>query len=158
MNKKTGIIFLIVLVLIVGIFLLSTMLAKKSSGIISADDIPTTPKKYESNEYYNLNITDQELCTIYLNDFISILSTDISKAYDMLDSDYRNTRFSDYNSFVNYINTIYSSISSVNTYKVEKDRYYVYDKNGNVFIFVTNGVMNYKVYLDETTVKITDYK
>ena len=32
--------------------------------------------------------------------------------------------------------------------------YGVYDTNGNMFVFKTNGVMQYSVYLDDYTVEI----
>ena len=60
-------------------------------------------------------------------------------------------------SIVNYVNTIYPTISSISTYKISGQKYYITDKNNNLFIIVTNGVMNYKVYLDDYTVDITNY-
>ncbi len=160
MNKKISIviaILVIFVVLIISVFCIEYFTAKKSEGIIDVSKLPVTPKKYKSNEYYSFNISNQELCTIYLNDYISILSTDISKAYSMLDENYRNTKFPDYESFVNYINTIYPTISSIDTYRISGQKYYITDKNNNLFIIVTNGVMNYKVYLDDYTVEITNY-
>ena len=160
MNKKKSIIimiFVIFVVLIISVFCIDYFTAKKSAGIIDVSKLPVTPKKYKSNEYYSFNISNQELCTIYLNDYISILSTDISKAYSMLDENYRNTKFPDYESFVNYINGVYSTFSSIDTYRISGQKYYITDKNNNLFIIVTNGVMNYKVYLDDYTVEITNY-
>lgn len=156
-NKKIGIVILIVLIIVIVIFLLSSMFAKKNDGFKDASEIPTIPKKYGSNEYYTLNITLQELCNIYLNDYISLLSTNTIEAYNALDENYRNVKFGNYNNFINYLNAFYPTISSIDKYKVVGEKYYVYDKNGNLFIFVTNGIMNYKVYLDDNTVEITNF-
>lgn len=157
MNKKISIVITVLIVLIISLFFIDYFTAKKSEGIIDVSKLPVTPKKYEANEYYSFNISKQELCTIYLNDYISILSTDTLKAYNMLDENYRNIKFPSYDSFVNYVNTIYPTISSISTYKISGQKYYITDKNNNLFIIVTNGVMNYKVYLDDYTVDITNY-
>lgn len=158
MKKKITIVVLIILILLASLFLINNFTAKKNEGFKDASEIPEIPKKYLSNEYFNLNISNQELSLIYFNDYVSILSTNLPLAYSLLDEDYRNNKFPTYNSFVEYINNFYITISTMNEYRVVNNKYYVYDKNNNEFIFVTNGVMNYKVYLDSTTVDITNFE
>ena len=47
---------------------------------------------------------------------------------------------------------------NVDSFYIDNSRrnkiYGVYDTNGNIFIFETNGVMQYAVYLDDYTVEI----
>lgn len=153
-----AVIILVAVVLVVCIILYFINRQQKPSGINSADDIPTTPKKYGVNEYSSLLITDNQLCTIYFNDYLSLITTDINAAYNALDVNYRNTKFPTIDSFRTYINSIYPTISSIDKYYVSGEEYYIIDKNGNEFVFVTNGIMNYKVYLDVDTVEITAKK
>ena len=42
------------------------------------------PKKYGVNEYSPVNITDEQMATIYLNDFKYNLLNDVNYAYELL--------------------------------------------------------------------------
>ena len=115
-------------------------------------------KDYEINEYIPTYVSDSDMAKIYLNDYVYIMHSDIEKAYSLLDEEYRNKKFGNIDVFSNYVNSLtYTSykmdsyyIDNVNGYKI----FGVYDKNGNLFIFKTKGVMQYTVYLDADTVEI----
>ena len=115
-------------------------------------------KNYEVNEYIPTYITDEDMAEIYLNDYIHNMYYDIEYAYNSLDVEYRNKKFGNLNNYINYVNTLnYSTYEITRYYKTEKDGFIifgVYDQNDNLFIFKTNGVMQYTVYLDDYTVEI----
>lgn len=155
-NNKTwkSVTIVVIIVLIFGIGFYSWYNYGTKSEGITADDIPTEPKHYEVNEYSSISISDQNMCKKYLNNYLNILSNDLNQAYNLLDEEYRNTKFGNFENFRNYINSKKYTFGEVASYSVVGNKYYIYDENNNQFIFSTDGVMTYKVYLDDTTVKI----
>lgn len=147
----------IIIIIVIACFLLYQRLINvpKPDGIIDIDRIPTKPKVYEINEYHSLSISDQEMCEKYLNNYLYILSTDARLSYNLLDPKYRESKFGNIDNFIKYIEERYNTYTTIDKYYVGQDIYYIFDKNGNEFIFSTKGVMSYKVFLDEDTVQIT---
>lgn len=115
-------------------------------------------KNYEINEFIPTYISDEDMARIYLNDFIHTMFSDTRSAYNLLAEEYRNKKFPNYESFESYVNSLpESGFNLLKYYKKVKKGYIifgVYDKNDNLFIFKTKGVMQYSVYLDEYTVEI----
>lgn len=115
-------------------------------------------KNYEVNEYIPTYISDEEMAEIYLNDYIYVMYYDIESAYNLLDQEYRTKKFGSLDNYKNYVYSLnYSSYVMDSYYIIEEDGYKifaVYDTNGNLFIFKTQGVMQYTVYLDDDTVEI----
>ena len=115
-------------------------------------------KNYEVNEYIPTYISDEQMAEIYLNHYVHTLFYDNELAYKLLDEEYRNKKYGNFDNFKNYINSLnYTTYKLKSFYVQEKQNYKifgVYDNNGNVFIFKTNGVMQYTVYLDDYTVEI----
>ena len=116
------------------------------------------PKTYGINEYSPVNISDEQMAKIYLNDYINNMYFDIEYAYNLLDEEYRTTRFGDISNYINYVNTLTYSSYKVKKYHIDTEGKYkifwIYDQNNNLFVFKTEGVMQYKVYLDNYTVEI----
>lgn len=116
------------------------------------------PKTYGINEYSPINVPDEQMAKIYLNDYINNMYFDIESAYNLIDEEYRNKRFGNVSEYINYVNTLTYSSYKVKKYHVDsKGKYkifWIYDENDNLFIFKTEGVMQYKVYLDDSTVEI----
>ena len=115
-------------------------------------------KNYEVNEYIATYVTDEDMARRYLNDYVHNMYFNIEYAYSLLDEEYRNKKFGSLDNYRNYIYSLnYSTYQMEKYYKTSKNGYIifgVYDKNGNLFIFKTKGVMQYTVYLDEDTVEI----
>ena len=115
-------------------------------------------KNYEINEYIPTYVSDQDMAKIYLSDYIQSMYFDIEGAYNLLDEEYRVKKFGDITGYTSYVKALSYNAYEVDKYYVDTSDGYkifgVYDKNGNIFIFKTNGVMQYKVYLDDSTVEI----
>ena len=151
-NIKSYVIMIILLVLIVIGFIV--IVNYKNSQLEYEEYL----KDYKINEYIPMYVSDESMARIYLNEFTNLMSMDINKAYNLLDEDYRNTKFGNLDSFTNYVNSFENKNFVLSKYyKTTKDQYLifgVYDTNGNLFIFKTNGVKQYSVYLDDYTVEI----
>lgn len=148
-------------IIIVGVILVLFALAYILIKYLKQDNSPEYEeylKNYEVNEYIATYITDEDMAKIYLNDYIHNMYYDVEYAYNLLDEKYRNKKFGSLDSYKNYVNSLnYSTYTLAKYYKTDSDGYItfgVYDTNGNFFAFKTNGVMQYKVYLDDYTVEI----
>jgi len=115
-------------------------------------------KNYEVNEYIPTYISDEDLTKIYLNEYVHIMYSDVERAYELLDTEYKEKKFGSLDAFKGYVNSLtYSNYKLDRFYVDNKGKYIIYgafDTNGNIFIFKTNGVMQYTVYLDDYTVEI----
>lgn len=115
-------------------------------------------KNYEVNEYITKYVTDEDMAKIYLNDYIHTMYYDIESAYNLLDKEYRDLRFGNIENYKNYIYSLnFPTYEVVKYYVISRDEYIVfgvYDNNGNFYAFKTKGVLQYSVYLDDTTVEI----
>lgn len=115
----------------------------------------------QSNTYNKIsnpnNVTKEQICALYLSDYIDIIDTNIDKSYELLSDDIKkDTNFKTLQSYKTYINNIRSKISSeADKCLLEeiKDKrvYSVIDTRGNKFVFNEEYIMNYKVdlYLKE---------
>ena len=115
-------------------------------------------KNYEINEFIPTYISDEDMARIYLNDFVHTMFYETKYAYSLLDDEYKNKKFGSYENFENYVISLeFSCYNLLKYYKKQKKEYTifgVYDKNNNLFVFKTKGVMQYSVYLDDYTVEI----
>ena len=115
-------------------------------------------KNYEVNEYIPTYVSDEDLIKIYLNEYIHIMYSDIERAYELLDIEYKEKKFNNIENFREYVNNLTYYSYKLDRFYVDNDGEYTiygaYDTNGNIFIFKSNGVMQYTVYLDDYTVEI----
>lgn len=151
-EMKNLIIFAIILLGFVGIYMfLDKYLSKEPED-------QEFLKNYEVNEYIPTYISDEDLTKIYLNEYVHIMYTDPQRAYELLDSEYKEKKFGSFDAFQIYVNSLtYTSYKLDRFYVNNRGKYTIYgafDTNGNIFIFKTNGVMQYTVYLDDYTVEI----
>ena len=77
-DKKNNLLWFLVLIIIIIILvfkLYDTMKTEKNDG--NNQDVETEyimhPKKYGVNEYSKLNITDEQMATIYYSEYINLL-------------------------------------------------------------------------------------
>lgn len=115
----------------------------------------------ENNKYNSIVeselINKEQICVIYLSDFIDNIYNNINSSYDSL-SDTMKKIYPTSNDYKNYINNNFNLISSAaDKCKLEelddKRKYTVIDTNGNTYIFNEEYIMNYEVdfYLKEVS-------
>ena len=159
MENKKSYIWLVVLV-IIGLLVFYGIKIYRSKKIL----VPTNkyinytmnPKTYDVNEYNLVNITDRQLAAIYLNDYRNYLKNNIDQAYELLNEEYRSKKFNNIEEFKTYINTININNMSVEKYNISDDKKIidVYISDNDRFIFKIKNILEYEVYLDDTTVEI----
>lgn len=158
-NKK---IILICIVLLLAIFIVY-LFKLNSNDILKEGNTEgfSYLKKYGSNEYVPVYVTEEDMVKKYLNDYKNNILNDIEEAYNSLNKEYREKRFGSLDKYQKYVN----NFITMSTYSMEVDKYSVssmsgdkifniYDKSGNQYIIREKSIMNYEVYLDEYTVVI----
>ena len=121
MNKKSFKILIVsVIIVLIGlaIYLIISSVLKKEKEY-------THLKKYSANEYIPTYVSSEDMAKIYLNDYSYYMKYDQDKAYNLLDENYKNTKFSSFNDFRNYINKIVNS-------KLKLVKYSKYSKKGYI--------------------------
>ena len=148
---KNLIIFIVILASFSITYILIDKFTEKEEKIIYL-------KNYEVNEYIPTYISDEDMAKIYLNDYVYKMYSNPEEAYNLLDEEYRNEKFGSLEKYIDYVYSLqYDVYTLTKYYKQEKNGYIifgVYDKNDNLYIFKTKGVLQYKVYLDDYTVEI----
>jgi len=158
-NKKVIIICVVLLLVTILLYLLFTK--KEKENIKSNIENYTYLKKYNSNQYVPVYITEEDIAKKYLNEYKNNMLYDIEEAYNSLNKEYREKRFNDIKGYKEYLNNIISlstysmsidkySIDRINGFKV----FNIYDESGYQYIIKEISIMNYEVYLDQYTVEI----
>ena len=117
----------------------------------------------DNNKYVSKDYTAQEMAQEYLSNYKEILENDLEKAYDLLDNEYKEAKFEDYNEFQEYYNLRRAQIqgSTLQKYKISNKgsytQYMCIDNYDNYYIFNAEGVMKYTVQLDEYTILPDEY-
>ena len=158
-NKKIIIVCLIMIIAVLGSYNISNNreYLKKEPLKYENNDI----EKYEANTYIPIYVTESDIANKYLNDYKNIILSDISYAYDLLNNEYKNSKFETLNKFTEYINrkiNISFYNLTVKEYSVFKQNgskfYYIIASNEDKYIFKELSIMNYEVYLDDYTVEL----
>ena len=109
--------------------------------------------RIKDNEYNDLgetvNIDNEDVCVTYFSDYINYVYNDIDYAYELISDDMKKI-YTDKNKYVNYIYDNFSSLSSTADkcgFNVSNNQniYTIIDTNGNIYKFIENSIMNYKV-------------
>ena len=150
--------FKIILIIVIAIIVLFSLYFILNKIFNKDEEAYNYLKNYEVNEYIPTYVSDEDMAKIYLNDYIQKMYYDVETAYNLLDEEYRNKKFGSIDNYKNYINSLPNLNYKLSTYyKYEKKGYIIFgvtDQNSNVYIFKTKGVMQYSVFLDDSTVEI----
>ena len=123
-------------------------------------EISSLPEDAQKFSYQEKN--NRELANELFEDWKEKIIYDKKDAYSKLSNQYKEKRFSNYNSFTDYLSNK-KYIPTINQYRVySKDDYTDYictDQYNNYYIFrVQGGVMRYTVFLDNYTVELESFK
>lgn len=160
-NKKTVIVCLLIIVIGFVCYLVFKRDVQKDYNY-NNDESVSYLKNYEVNEYIPIYVEEADIVIKYLNDFKNSMIGDINYSYSLLNKEYREKKFGSVGKYEEYVN----KVLSLSTYSLEVDAYKViysdgnkyfdvYDKEGYHYIFKENSIMNYEVYLDNYTVKVS---
>lgn len=119
----------------------------------------------DNNEFMYDTESDKKIANSYFSNYSELLEYYPEEAYNRLDSEYKNSKYKNLETFKEYVNKISYTIytMSINKYKVYKtDNYTDYlctDQYNNYYIFrEKDGIMNYTVFLDSYTVDLDVFK
>ena len=159
MENKKSYIWLVVLTIIGLLVLYGIKIYRSKKTLVPTNNYinyTMNPKTYDVNEYNLVNINDRQLAAIYLNDYRNYLKNNIDQAYELLNEEYRSKKFNNIEEFKTYINTININNMSVEKYNISDDKKIidVYISDNDRFIFKIKNILEYEVYLDDTTVEI----
>ena len=155
-KNKAIIILILIFAILISFYFIRNYISNKRFNDKKITQYQTVPKTYDVNEYVSMDISDESMASIYYNDYVKSLYRDLEGSYLLLDEEYRNEKFGNVNAYINYMNTLeFGRVEKY--YKKETNDYViygVYDTYNNLYVFKTNGVMQYSVYLDDYTVEI----
>lgn len=152
-KNKILLIPVILLIVVIAFYFIREYLASREIYNISYEEYIMNPKKYGVNEYSIMNISDEQMASIYFNKYKNQLFNNLNEAYNSLNLNYRNNKFGSYEKFVEYANSINFSNMIMDEYAVtncESSKcYYIYDKSRNLYLFKTDSVMEYELFLED---------
>lgn len=132
----------------------------KENDVLKLDNIALDFE--EAASFSKASLNDKEYVNELFEDWNEKIIYDKQDAYSKLNNQYKEKRFSNYNSFNDYLSNK-KYIPTINQYRVyNKDNYTDYictDQYNNYYIFrVQGGVMRCTVFLDNYTVSLDTFK
>ncbi len=124
---------------------------------------PAEMKQNSKDGFEYLTITEEKMCRIYLERFSELQINKPKEAYKLIEEAYKKERFPNYSDFEEYVNKLKIQIkeSVLSKYSVQYfDDYIEYtlvDTFNHSYTIIATGVMNYKIRLDNYTIKVADY-
>lgn len=170
------VIFVLIVIIIIGIFILwrcifqietSKKAMEANEEVLDTENFESRAKVREEeaaklgveeesnsiNTFEIKSISDQDMARRYFLDYKYYLLYEPEIAYDLLDKNYRETRFESLENFIEYINKNIASIAKgdMNKYEVEQQnslgKYKCVDKDNNYYTFYETSPMQYTVKL-----------
>lgn len=108
-------------------------------------------------------IKDEEISRMYYEQFLKLEIEKPEEAYDLLDENYKKERFSSLEEYKEYINANKDKIETGAMSKYSRDiqedctEYLIVDNYNNYYTIKETSIMNYKIMLDNYTIKVDDY-
>lgn len=116
------------------------------------------------NTFEFLTVTDEQMSRIYLSEFTKLELENAKQAYELLEENYKKERFPDLKDYQEYLEENESIIkeSILAKYSVahfdDYAQYVLIDNFENSYTLDVTSVMNYKIKLDNYTIKVEDYE
>lgn len=122
-----------------------------------------TIEKNYSNTYLNNNMSDEDISKEKFNNFKLLILRKSEDLFNLLNEEYRNKKFGDYNGFSQYIDSNYDRLRTINLsmYQVtEEDGYKQYvllDQDDRYYIFKETSENKEEIFLDTYTVDLPEF-
>lgn len=122
-----------------------------------------TIEKNYSNTYLNNNMSDEDISKEKFNNFKLLILRKSEDLFYLLNEEYRNKKFGDYNGFSQYIDSNYDRLRTINLsmYQVtEEDGYKQYvllDQDDRYYIFKETSENKEEIFLDTYTVDLPEF-
>ena len=155
MNKNLSKVIMICLLLLVGALIVVISNNKKNYDNTSykVEDI----FNYDSNQYMEVIMNEQDVVSIYLNEYINNTNNNVEEAYKSLNEEYRLKKFESIDNYKDYLNNTKLSNDLLKYGRTVINGYIIFDcidRYGNRYLIKEKSIMNYEIYLDDYTVEI----
>ncbi len=121
-------------------------------------------EKYMYNEFQFASVSIEDLVKIYFNNYRAECNNNIENSYKMLNDEYRDKKFGDFENYKKYIDENIDKINNITLEQYSKtqtaegyNKYTCTDKNGNNYIFIEISIMDYSVMLDTYTLPSQEF-
>lgn len=117
----------------------------------------------EYNTYDYRQISTETYILDMFNAFKNNMMYDLKTAYEELDENYKQSKFSEYQDFENYDKDKYEEIVSISIkqYQINEfdgyTQYVLVDQNGKQYVINETGIMDFKVILDTYTIDLPQF-
>lgn len=132
---------------------------KKQDININTDEI----EENSFNSKIKVNTTETNIVSQYFVEYKGKMLNDTKVAYELLNEEYRQKKYGNYENFENYVKNNKEKIlnSSIDKYQItEKDgikKYICIDKKGKYYIFIEKNITDYEVILDTYTTDLPEF-
>lgn len=115
------------------------------------------------NSHIKVDTSEMNIVSQYFSEYRMKMLNYTEKAYELLDENYKDEKFGNYENFKNYVvnnqnKILYASINKYQIYENEGVKEYVcIDNNGKYYIFNEKTVIDYNVILDTYTIDIPEF-
>lgn len=136
-------------------------------GSLEEINIKNTTESIEKNtrnKVIKSNINDSQIANKYFKEFKTALLSDSDKAYNMLNEEYRNSRFGNLDTFKKYISDNLKDMQQLQVLQYSKvsyenyNEYAVQDAHNNIIIFDEKSPNQYDVKLDTYIIPTEKFK
>ena len=136
---------------------------ERYNNIIELKEIIETEtiSENDNNLYQVVQVSDEDTAKRLLEDYQYKIENNIQLAYEELNSEYRQKKFSNIEEYTQYINNI--GISQANVVQYQKSKiddyvqYIILDESGRYYVFNETSVMKYNVLLDIYTIELPNF-
>lgn len=135
---------------------------KEQSKIAKKTDLKEIKNK-SANVYVTANnVQEQQIGLMYLSDYKDNMLKNVDKAYEQLNKEYKQKRYSTIEEFKKYINSntelmYITGVQCEVTTQDETNIYTVEDQYGKKYIFKETAIMEYTVELDDYTIEKDEF-
>ena len=119
--------------------------------------------KNDDNQFIITTMNYSNLLKNYMTYFRNMAMNYPDIAYELIDTDYRSSKFENIEDFYEYINVHREELENITLDKYQITnlddyvQYVVIDTNGKYYIFKEDGIMNFKILLDTYTVDLDEF-
>lgn len=120
-------------------------------------------EKNSFNSNVEVNTTETNIISQYFVDYKGKMINDTKVAYDLLNEEYKQKKYGNYEEFEKYVQNNKQKImnSSIDKYQIiESDgikKYICIDKEGKYYIFIEKDIIHYEVILDTYTIDLPEF-
>lgn len=132
---------------------------KKQDININTDEI----EENSFNSKIKVNTTETNIVSQYFVEYKGKMLNDTKVAYELLNEEYRQKKYGNYENFENYVKNNKEEIlnSSIDKYQITENdgikKYICIDKKGKYYIFIEKNITDYEVILDTYTTDLPEF-